>query len=59
MDYHVRLFASNNHEELQNQINQFFKQENIHIEDVEFVADGAEFTYCIAVVYLPVPIKRR
>lgn len=50
----VEIFASNIHSELEVQINSWlrFKKPN-RILNLSFVADGAEYTYCVIIMYVP------
>ncbi len=62
--YQVRLFASNDHIELEMKLKTWLRSERPkRIIDTRFVADGAEYTYCIMVLYqpqkLPLPDIRR
>lgn len=51
--YHVELLASNDHEVLEQNIQAWLDYEEPEkIYSVEFVADGAEFTYCVMFLYL-------
>ena len=50
--YRSQIFASNNHQELEKQINDWF--ENVKpgkIHSVNLAADGMELTYCVLVLY--------
>jgi hypothetical protein len=50
----VELFASNSHSELEMQINTWLRSKKpSRILDVSFVADGAEFTYCVMIMFVP------
>ena len=52
--YMVEIFASNNHNELELQINAWLRSKKPNrIIDIAFVADGAAFTYCVLVMYAP------
>jgi len=52
--YQAELLAGNNHENLEEEINVWLKLKRPErIVDVCFVADGAEFTYCILILYVP------
>lgn len=54
MNYRSEFLASNDHKELQELFNDWLKIEKPRrIFDVSFVADGAEFTYCVMVLYAP------
>lgn len=54
MHYMVEIFASNDHDELEIQINDWIR---VHrpkqITSTAFVADGGEYTYCIMFLYEP------
>jgi len=52
MSVKVKLFADNDHLNLQQGINDWLER-NVTIKVLQwlFVADGAEFTYCVLVVY--------
>jgi hypothetical protein len=53
MFYSVEVFAASDHLKLQQQFNAWLRYERPKkIISVEFVADGAEFTYCVLVLYL-------
>lgn len=61
MHYMVELFASNDHDELELQINGWLRAHRPkQVVSTAFVADGAEFTYCIMILYEPkqVPLPR-
>lgn len=47
----VKLFADNDHLNLQHDINLWIKKKRPKVLRWLFVADGAEFTYCVLVVY--------
>jgi len=50
--YRSQIFASNNHQELEKQINDWF--ENVKpgkIHSVNLAADGMELTYCVLLLY--------
>lgn len=50
----VELFASNNHNELELQINAWLRAKKpSKIIKLAFVANGAEFTYCVLIMYVP------
>ena len=49
----VELIASNDHLELQMQINAWLRIKRPRRTRFYFVADGAEFTYCVLIVYAP------
>ena len=52
MAYKFELLASNDHEELEAQLNAWLLAMNpARILDVAFVADGHELTYCALVLY--------
>ena len=54
MHFMVELFASNSHNELDMQINLWLRTKRPgRILNVSFVANGAEFTYCVLVMYVP------
>ncbi len=54
MHYMVELFASNDHNELETQINSWLRHHRpSRIENIAFVADGAAFTYCVLLMYVP------
>lgn len=53
MNYRVEIFASNDHKALQRHFNTWLRYERPErIQDIRMVADGAEFTYCVMVLYL-------
>ncbi len=47
----VKLFADNDHLNLQSDINDWLQRNEPQVLSWNFVADGAEFTYCVLVVY--------
>lgn len=47
----VMLFASNSHLELQKELNTWLRKHRSEIIDVQMVADGAEYTYIVMVLY--------
>lgn len=52
--YDVELIASNDHIELENMIKQWLKKTKPkRIIEIRFVADGAEFSYCVMFLYEP------
>lgn len=54
MIYEVELFASNNHAELELQISAWLRAKKPkQILQVAFVADGAEYTYCVMFLFEP------
>lgn len=54
MNCMVEVFASNNHSELELQMNAWLRAKKpSQIIDVAFVADGAAFTYCVLLMYVP------
>lgn len=54
MHYEVELFASNDHTELELQISTWLRVKRPRlIHNVAFVADGAEYTYCVMFLYEP------
>jgi len=54
MFYEVKLFASNDHLELEMQIATWLRAKKPKIiNQVEFVADGAEYTYCVLILFEP------
>lgn len=54
MNYMVELFASNDHNELEMQMNAWLRSKRpSRVLDVAFVADGAAFTFCVMLLYLP------
>lgn len=64
MFYEVQLFASNDHIELESQISTWLRTKKPKaIPQVEFVADGAEYTYCVLFLFepreMPLPRDRR
>lgn len=61
MHYMVATFASNFHEELELQINSWLQTHcPKRVLSMSFVADGAEYTYCIMLLYEPrqLPLPR-
>lgn len=53
--YQVRMFASNDHIELEQKLKLWLRSERPKkIIETRFVADGAEYTYCIMVLFEPV-----
>ena len=53
MKYSIELLASNHHETLEKEIRAWLAYERPErIVSVQFVADGAEFTYCAMFLYL-------
>jgi hypothetical protein len=51
--YKFELLASNDHEELEMQLNAWLLDVNpARILGVQFVADGQELTYCVLVLYV-------
>ena len=51
--YHSHLIASNDHEDLQEQLNDWLTKENpTRIQHIAFVADGNLYTYTILILYL-------
>lgn len=54
MIYEVQVFASNDHLELEMQISAWLRAKKPKvINHVEFVADGAEYTYCVLFLFEP------
>ncbi len=54
MYYMVELFAANDHNELEMQMNSWLRAKKpSRVIDLEFVADGAAFTYCVLLMYVP------
>ena len=54
MHYEVKLFASNDHMELELQIQTWLRVKKPKvINQVAFVADGAEYTYCLLFLFEP------
>ena len=51
VEFNVKLFADNDHLNLQAEINAWVKKNHPKVLRWLFVADGAEFTYCVLVVY--------
>ena len=50
--YEVKLIASNDHTELEFLISEWLRLKRPRIiHDVNFVADGAEYTYCAMLIY--------
>ena len=47
----VKLFADNDHLNLQSELNAWLKRDAPDVLQWLFVADGAEFTYCVLVVH--------
>lgn len=53
MHYNVEVFAASDHTKLQQMMNAWFRYERPQrIISTNFVADGAEYTYCVLVLYL-------
>ena len=53
-NYKVELLAENNHNDLENEINAWLQAKRPNrIIDIRFVADGAEYTYCTLILYVP------
>ena len=54
MHYMVELFGSNDHNELELQINSWLRYKRPkRVLRVAFVANGAEYTYAVLVMYVP------
>ncbi len=54
MHYMVELFAANDHNELEIQINLWLRTKKpSRVIKLAFVADGAAFTYCVLMMYVP------
>jgi len=54
MNCMVELFASNNHNELELQMNAWLRAKKpSRIIDVAFVADGAAYSYAVLILYIP------
>lgn len=52
--YAVELIASNDHLELEEKIRYWLrKYRPKRVFDTNFVADGAEYTYCVMILYEP------
>ncbi len=52
--YKVELLASNNHNELEMEINAWLRiHKPSRILDVRMVADGSQYTYCVLMLYVP------
>lgn len=51
MELKIKLFADNDHLNLQSELNAWVEKNQPDILNWLFVADGAEFTYCVLVVY--------
>ncbi|OPY64127.1 MAG: hypothetical protein A4E56_00181 [Pelotomaculum sp. PtaU1.Bin065] len=50
----VEMFASNDHLELEIQLNAWLRAKRPRkILSIRFVADGAEYTYAVLILYLP------
>jgi hypothetical protein len=49
----VKLFADNDHLNLQHEINAWIKRHRPRVHRWLFVADGSEFTYVVMVAYKP------
>lgn len=49
----VEVIASNDHMELQIQINAWLRTKRPKRTRFYFVADGAEYTYCVLIAYVP------
>jgi hypothetical protein len=47
----VKLFADNDHLNLQSELNAWLEKNAPDVLQWLFVADGAEFTYCVLVVH--------
>jgi hypothetical protein len=45
------LFASNDHRELQKELNTWLRKHRPEIIDIQMVANGAEYTYVVLVMY--------
>lgn len=51
--YQCKCFASNDHRELQEQVNAWLQQQRpTRVHQIEMVADGAEFTYVVLAIYV-------
>ena len=50
-NHKIKLFADNDHLNLQAEINTWVKKHRPKVLQWLFVADGSEFTYCVFVVY--------
>lgn len=54
MFFMVQVFASNNHTDLELEINAWLRYKRLSkILKLEMVADGAEYTYCVLILYVP------
>jgi|GEM_PF-2663180 len=52
--YKVELLADNSHNDLEMQINAWFRTHKpARVIDIRFVADGAQYTYCVLILYVP------
>lgn len=52
--YEVILFASNDHNELQLEIQTWLRAKRpTRIHSIDMVADGAEYTYCVLFLFEP------
>lgn len=52
--YRVHVAGSNDHQNLQVDLNKWLREEKpAKIHSVSFVADGARITYCVLVLYVP------
>lgn len=59
--YRAKLLASNDHVELEFHISEWLRTEKPkRILDANFVADGAEYSYCVLFLYEPrtVPLPK-
>lgn len=54
MHYMAEIFAANDHMELELQINAWLRaRKPSRILKLSFVADGAAYTYCVLLLYVP------
>lgn len=52
--YQTELLAANDHNDLEQELNAWLSMRRpLRVIDINFVADGAEFTYCVLILYLP------
>lgn len=52
--YQIEMFASNDHMDMEDKITQWLRKVRPkRIYQMNFVADGAEFTYCMSILYEP------
>lgn len=63
-NYEIELIASNDHIELKEKVRQWLTRVRPKkIFEVNFVADGAEYTYCMSFLYeprsIPLPKNRK